>query len=236
MKICTNRILQITSIGVIVIGMSSCAQDQMIRVDSTSDLNLIPNTEIRYKSCGETTDSCKEILKSIKHNIKSKKSELIEAAEAKLRAERAMAIREFSGVREKMITECINADYARTKNPGTHIEAINQDFTGRVTVRTDITVSRQRQLTCENSTPLAAAGVKNNSKNENGFNVKEEIKKIIKESSDTSLNEYTFSKSDRSIVVICQTRYCAIASADGGWIGIGERGKSIEIMSVVKSE
>lgn len=234
MKICKNRVLTKISIGLILIGTSSCAQDSMIRVNSTSNLNLLSNKEIRYRSCGENTDSCKKILESINHNIANKKSELIKAAKVKLWAEREMAIKEFSGIRAKMITECINADYARTKNPGTYIEAINKDFTGRVTVRTDITVSLQRQRTCENSTPFAATGVTNNSKDENSFNLEEETRKLIKEVSNTSLNEYTFSKSDGSIVVICQTRYCAISITDAGWIGIGERGKSIDIQSVVR--
>jgi hypothetical protein len=238
MKIRTNRILRKISIGVILIGISSCAQDSIIRVNSTSNLNLLPSTEIRYKSCGETISSCQEILKNINQNIKSKKSELIEITSQKNDAKIAIAVQEAERVREKKIQNCVVSEAMKSNVAGT-TTSTTQSFTGAVTVRTDYTVDRYRREGCDRSTPpieITNQTSSFESKNENSFNLKEETRKIIKEASNTSLNEYTFSKSDGSIVVICQTRYCAIASADGGWIGIGERGKSIEIMSVVKSE
>lgn len=196
----TNRQMFIAISTVIIsIDISSCTQDSMIRVDIKSQLKLLPNTEIRYKACGETVDSCQQIFQS----ISSEKSKLIEIA--RLKHEERVA----------KFQEQLNKDSERCR--------LSSDVFGRQLIGSTCSIGGfQTAQVFDGYDEFYTPG-------------QEDIKKIIKEVSNTNLSEYTYSKSDGSIVAICPTRYCAIASPDSGWIGIGERGKSIDDTSVVKA-
>ena len=232
MSLSRKRILSRISISAILVGTSSCAQDQMIRVNSISNLKLVPSKEIRYKACGETADSCQGIFQS----INNKKSELAAIARANSEAKKLRDSQVASAEREKNLKECRTTTVDRN-TPRTY---------QRVGVGIAIPMATQQEMAsmqqCENfnskmtvidTTSWNPGGFGNTS--ENNFNpTEEDTKKIIKEVSETNLNEYTFSKSDGSIVVICPTRFCAISSAGGGWIGIGERGKPNSITSLLQ--
>ncbi len=206
MHFSTRAIFRAVSVMVILAGSNSCAQDTMIKINSALSVNLVPNTEIRYKACGESSNNCKEIFE----NINDKKSKLTENAHARY-------IEYKNNQAKAKITtnanpKCINLNPANTG------------------------VFNASDYRCEsNITPIIDMSPNHIVEpDEIRFNpTEEDYKKIIKEVSNTNLNEYTFSKSDGSIVVICPTRYCAIASADGGWIGIGERGKLNELASLI---
>jgi hypothetical protein len=197
---------------VILLGTSGCTQDPMIRINSTSSVKLLPNKEIRYKACGESLNGCKAITE----NVSSKKLELARIAQARYieyrdsKAKIARAEWEkvaIQKIRENCTIHSSMSDYMRMK----------QANTGNI-------LGRHQEI-CRSS---AIQEVKNSfvEPDQSSFHpTEEDHKKIISQVSSTNLNEYTFSKSDGSIVVICPTRYCAIASADGGWIGVGEKGK-----------
>ena len=226
------------SIAVVLVNISSCSQDTMIRINLTSTLNLLPTTEIRYKACGESIDSCQGILRSISQNIEKKKSELITIARTKFEVERSIKNQAVTQDREEKVDKCVMADLFANNRFNGDKTTVSQGFGGVVTIRTDYTEGYNRRENCKRITSNRALAMVPSFESQyqtNNFNpTAEDKKKIIKEASETNLNEYTFSKSDGLIVVICPTRYCVIASGDGGWIGIGERGKSIEAASVIK--
>ncbi|WP_310426807.1 hypothetical protein [Chamaesiphon sp. VAR_48_metabat_135_sub] len=202
-----RAIFRALSVMAILLGTSGCAQDTMIRIDPTSSLKLVPSKEIRYKACGESSDSCKEILE----NVNNKKSAVATIAHARYLEYKNNQAR--SKISPNQSPKCINMNPANTGvfNASdymcrSNIEPTIIDFTPNHIVDPD----------------------------ESSFNpTEEDHKKIIQSVSIANLNEYTFSKPDGSIVVICPTRYCAIASADGGWIGIGERGKPNQITELI---
>ncbi len=200
----------------------------MIRVNSTSTLKLVPTTEIRYKACGESPASCQEIFT----NIESEKTKLIAQTRAKYQEEvsrkREAAQLEWYNARNNSI-DCQPRRRAYRRAIINTMPVIDRDDLSSRQCQTTYSQITRAEVPVTNVSSFSQSG------NEPSFTpTEEDTKKIIKELSSNSLNEYTFSKADGSIVVICPTRYCAIASGDGGWIGIGERGKSIEIKSVVK--
>jgi hypothetical protein len=200
----------------------------MIRVNSTSTLKLVPTTEIRYKACGESPASCQEIFT----NIESEKTKFIAQARAKYQEElsrkREAAQLEWYNARRNSI-DCQTSRRAYRRASINAMPVIDRDDLSSRQCQTTYSQMIRAEAPVMNASSFSLSG------NEPSFTpTEEDTKKIIKELSSNSLNEYTFSKADGSIVVICPTRYCAIASGDGGWIGIGERGKSIEIKSVVK--
>jgi hypothetical protein len=206
----------------ILLGTSSCAQDTMIKINSTSSVKLLPNKEIRYKACGESRDVCQVVLE----NVSSKKSELAKIANARYieyrdRKAKVAGAEWQKAANQKIKENCTihssMSDYMRTK----------QANTGNII--------GQYQNICQRS---AIQEVKSSfvEPDRSSFNpTEEDHKKIISEISSANLNEYTFSKSDGSIVVICPTRYCAIANADSGWIGIGERGKQNQLEFLISN-
>ena len=198
----------------------------MIRVNSASTLKLVPTTEIRYKACGESPASCQEIF----NNIESEKTKLIAQARTKYQEEvsrkRQSAQLEWYNSNNNLINCRTSRRVYRRANINT-MPAVDRDDLSSRQCQTAYSPTISAESPVTNLSGLSGS--------EPSFTLTEEdTKKIIKEVSSNSLNEYTFSKSDGSIVVICPTRYCTIASGDGGWIGIGERGKSIESKSVVK--
>jgi hypothetical protein len=209
------------SIMLVLLSISSCAPDTMIKINSTSSLKLVANKEIRYKACGESSDSCQDIFK----NINDKKSELAKIARARYIEYRdskiQIARQEWQKAADQKVSEnCSEYNTVEYRQA----QKYNQ---GNIIARSEeLCKSAARREV--RSTYVAV--------DENSFNpTDEDHKKIIQEASNVSLNEYTFSKSDGSIVVICPTRYCAISSADGGWIGIGERGKPNELTSLISN-
>lgn len=223
MSFSRKRLFSKISVAVILVSVSSCAQDSMIRINSTSMLKLLPTNEIRYKACGETVNSCQEIFQS----INNKKSELVEIARAKFDAEKLRKNQVAAADRENNLKKCRTTTIDR--NTPRNYQRVSANIVIPMATQQEMASMQQ----CENSNSWSSVGF--DKVNENNFNpTEEDTKKIIKEVSSNNLNEYTFSKSDGSIVVICPTRYCAIASGDGGWIGIGERGRSIDSTSVVK--
>ncbi len=181
----------------VLISTTSCTQDTMIRINSTSSVKLLPTKEIRYKSCGESFDGCQTIFQ----NINSEK------------------------IKSRDISRTRYIQYMSQQNKAT-IEA-NKKISGSLPI-----VGYASLMTAVYSEKSLA----NDAERQGQFEpTEEDIKKIIREVSIINLNEYTFSKSDGSIVVICPTRYCAIASADGGWIGIGEQGKPNQLGSLISN-
>jgi hypothetical protein len=206
------------SMVAISIGINGCAQDSMIRINPSSSLKLIPNAEIRYKACGDNADLCQHVFT----NIANEKNKILAQAHAKYQQELENNQKEKKEKLENDLKTC-----------------------KRSIAVVPMSKSEPSQLCIDGAIPQSSSDYKtmvvyrNYSSDLNmkdfSFNPTEEnMKTIIKEVANNSLSEYTFSKSDGSIVVICPTRYCAISSADGGWIGIGERGKPNEINSVVK--
>jgi hypothetical protein len=204
----SNRaIFRALSVMAILLGTSGCTQDTMIRIDPTSSLKLAPNKEIRYKACGESSDNCKEIFE----NVNNKKSELATIAHARYLEHKNNQAR--SKISTNKSPKCINMNPANTG----------------VFNASDYMCSSNIEPTIIDFTPnhiVDPAEIRFNP-------TEEDHKKIIQSVSIASLNEYTFSKSDGSIVVICPARYCAIASTEGGWIGIGERGKLNQITELI---
>jgi uncharacterized protein YraI len=181
----------------VLVGTTSCTQDPMIRINSTSSVKLVPNKEIRYKSCGESSDGCQTIFQ----NINSEK------------------------IKSRDISRTRYIQYMSQQNKAT-IEA-NKKISGSLPI-----VGYASPMTAVYSEKSLADDAERQGQFEP---TEEEIKKIIREVSIINLNEHTFSKSDGSIVVICPTRYCAIASADGGWIGIGEQSKPNQLGSLISN-
>jgi hypothetical protein len=108
----------------IFLGTSSCAQDTMIRINSTSSVKLLPNKEIRYKACGESRDVCQVVLES----ITSKKSELAKIAHARYieyrDSQAKIAGAEWQKaanqkIRENCTIHSSMSDYMRTKQANT---------------------------------------------------------------------------------------------------------------------
>ncbi len=232
MNFSRQQVFRTISIVAISIVTSSCTQDQMIRVNSTSNLKLIPSTEIRYKACGESADSCQEIFQI----VTNKKSELAAIARVKFEAERSRQLRVAVADKEKKSRECRTTTVNRN-TPRTY-QRVSTNIAIPMATQEEIAAMQQ----CENfNNRMVVSDTRTGNfgefgkANKNDLNpTEEDTKKIIKAVSETNLNEYTFSKSDGSIVVICPTRFCAISSADGGWIGIGERGKPNTLSSLVQ--
>jgi hypothetical protein len=203
MNFIDRYLFRIISTVIISIGISGCTQDPMIRVDNKSQLQLLANTEIRYKACGDTAEGCQQIFQ----NIDDEKSKIRDIAHTKYDEYTANARQEY--------------------------ELSNKNAAGRCIARTYVHTFARQPISseCEQiiSRPFMIVGF-----DESSRPTQAETKNIIKEVSNTHLNQYTYSKSDGSIVVLCPTRYCAIASLDGAWIGVGERGISKNIVSVVK--
>ncbi len=203
---------------VVLLGTTSCNQDPMIRMNSISSVKLVANQEIRYKACGENLVSCQEILK----NINNKKDELMKTAQ--------MNREIYLSNKNKIIHE-------RQWNELDKCNTVTERFAPNVSVSASRFSQQElvdRVRMCKEGTGMRHSNTPAMDTGEDYSNPsKEEIKKAIKELITTNLNEYTFSKSDGSIVVICPTQYCAVASAEGDWIGIGERNKPNELVSLI---
>jgi hypothetical protein len=199
----TKQIFKTMSITATLALNGGCAQDSMIRINSTSALTLVPNIEIRYKTCGDSFSGCQAVFNS----MASEKAKLITLAHTKAQQEMYRKIQ----LNTEKIKLCNDSDrnsmYVNKMNSTAVRQSMKEEGCHQIgaVVTNDYTVDEN------NFTPTA-----------------EDIKKIVKEVSNNSLNEYTFSKADGSIIVICPTRYCAISSGEGSWLGIGERGQSIK--------
>ncbi len=227
MEFYSKQILKTMSIVAILANISGCAQDTMIRVNSTSALTLVPTTEIRYKACGDSYTGCQAVF----DNVANEKAQFVAQARTKYQEyvthQRLAAQQQWQNMQQQ------NSSH-RQSNCSTNRRSYRR---ASMNVMPESPSSDRCQTTSYSTyqTPTIDRVSMYRAGEEPTFTpTAEDTKKIIKEVSSNSLNEYTFSKADGSIVVICPTKYCAIASGDGGWMGIGERGKSIEITSVVR--
>ena len=202
----SQTIFRALSVIGILLGTSSCTQETMIRINATSSAKLLPNTEIRFKACGESPDSCKEIFEKI-NRIKIDLTD----------------INYKKYIEHTSIQSKASADIYRKNRENEKCIKIGAENLGLVGFKQECAVPMPNYIQFVEL-------------DKNKFQPNEEDSvKIIKEVSISTLHEYTFSKSDGSIVVICPTRFCAISSADGGWIGIGERGKPNELTSLISN-
>jgi hypothetical protein len=209
-----KQILKTMSIAAMLASISGCTSDMMIRINSTSAITLVPNTEIRYKACGEIPTGCQAVFDS----LVERKKKLIAIAREKAQEEMSKKLQRNT---EK------TKDCNELENGNRYIHDSNGKLIQRKATTEEI-------ANCQNIISVISNDYEID---ENTFKPTiDDTKKIIKEVSSSNLNEYTFSKADGSIVVICPTRYCAIGSGDGGWIGIGESGKSIDATSVVRAQ
>jgi hypothetical protein len=223
----SKQILKTMSIVGILANIGGCAQDTMIRVNSTSALTLVPTTEIRYKACGDSSSGCQAVFDS----IASEKAQIVAQARTKYQEyvtrQRLAAQQQWQNMQQQNYYRQSNCSTNRRSYRRSSMNVMPESLSSDRCQTTSY--STYQTPTIDMASSMYRAG------EEPTFTpTAEDTKKIIKEVSSNSLNEYTFSKADGSIVVICPTRYCAIASGDGGWMGIGERGKSIESTSVVR--
>jgi hypothetical protein len=226
-----QQLLKSISIAAMLATLGGCTQDTMIRVGNTSTLKLVPTTEIRFRACGDTPANCQSIF----NNIAYEKSQFVTQARAKyqeyIARQRIVAQQEWQNRQQQSykLFKCTTSHTSkRPYYPGMGTNTIS-----------DASSSPQCYETSDRTynPPFRNIASSYKTEQEPTFTpTEEDIKKIIKEVSSTNLNEYTFSKADGSIVVICPTKYCAIGSGDGGWIGIGESGKSIDATSVVRAQ
>ncbi len=211
-------IFRAISAMVILLGSTSCTQDPMIRINSISSIELVPNQEIRYKACGENSANCQEIFK----NINNKKAELREVAEMNHEIYKSNKNKIIYQERWNELEKCNTVIQRFPSN-----ESLIASQLSEQELANKIKMCQERVGMAPYNTPAIDTD-ENYSKP-----TEDDIKKVTKEVITASLNEYTFAKSDGSIVVICPTRYCAIASADGAWIGIGARNKPNELVSLI---
>jgi hypothetical protein len=213
-------IFQAVSATIISSIITGCSQDTMIRINSISSIKLIANQEIRYKACGENSDGCQEIFQ----NINNKKAKLIETAQ--------MNREIYMSNKNRIIHDGL---YKELEKCNTVIQRFPADVSVSAPMFDQQNLANQRRM-CQEGVTMSQSHTPVVDADENNFKpTGEDIKKVTKEVITTSLNEYTFSKSDGSIVIICPTRYCAIANADGTWIGIGEQKKPNELVSLISN-
>ena len=213
-----RTISRFVSAIVILLGSTSCNQDPMIRMNSISSIKLIANQEIRYKSCGETPAICQDILK----RINDKKSELMATVQMNHEIYMSNKNRIIHEGRWNELDKCNTVTERFAPNVSVSASRFSQQE-----LVDQIRMCKERVGMTHSNTPPTGTD------EDYSKPTAEEIKKAIKELIIASLNEYTFSKSDGSIVVICPTQYCAIASSDGDWVGIGERNKPNELVSLI---
>lgn len=213
----------------ILLCITSCSQDPMIRINSTSTIKLVVNQEIRYKACGESPASCEKIFA----DINSKKDELIKIARTNHELNHVMYLSGKYRIRSERISK--ESDRCNT-------------VTERFAKGVSVSASRLSEQELDNHMKMCKEMVNINQLSNSANSIdetyskpteeeikevtREDVRKVIREVITASFKEYTFSKSDGSIVVICPTRYCAIASSDGAWIGLGERNKPNELISL----
>jgi hypothetical protein len=210
--------------------ITSCSQDPMIRINSISLVKLVASQEIRYKSCGDSPASCQEIFK----HINNKKDELMKIARTNHEIDHSIYLSNkykiASERRFKELDKC-NTVVERFAQ-GVSVSASRLSQQG---LDNNIKMCKERVDINQLNTSIVSTDESYSKPTEEEIReiTKEDVIKITKEVIVASLNEYTFSKSDGSIVIICPTLYCAIASYDGAWIGLGERNKPNELTSLI---